>query len=265
MAEAQAPKSLLTSDSALLVASGDGELDSREKAPSQAKGEPDVVEDTPPVLPPNLAIGKFEEVPHPFDRSLRVAHANGKNDRAIVYLHGMCGDSNGADRFADLLTRYGTVVVVRATIPCEDRPGYRWPAEPQDIEPRILSALSHVAQLRNGLLNTKEVVLFGYSQGAHRGEKLADAYPERYRDLILGGPPTAPTPEKLHSVRRVAILGGELEDTEHMRLGDDDLRAAGKSSRFFLLPSAHHGSYGPQGALVIREALAWTLGPPPTP
>ncbi len=175
----------------------------------------------------------------------------------------MCGNPYGADRFVDLLTSYGTVIVVRATIPCEDRPGFRWPAEPQEIEPRIRSALSNVAHLRNGLLNTEEVVLFGYSQGAHRGEKLAQAYPEHYRDLILGGPPTAPTPEKLRFSRRVAILGGELENTDDMVRGDADLRAAGVSSRFFLLPGAHHGDYGPRGTDIIRDVLAWTLGPPP--
>lgn len=210
-----------------------------------------------PPFPTDLPLHTPLDVPLENDRALRVAHAPDSSQRAVVYLHGMCGDPKGADPWIDLATQYATVITVRANVKCPDRPGYKWPQEPEQIQPRIDAALAYVRELRNGYLKTDEVTLIGYSQGSHRGEKLAAAFPERYRDLVLGGPPTAVDPGQLKSARRVAILGGELEDTAHMLEGLSNLEAAGIRSRFFLLPRAHHGTYGPEGRRVMTEVLSW--------
>ena len=220
----------------------------------------------PAQLPAELVLHKFTDHPVPGDRPIRIAHAGAGNRTPIVYLHGMCGNPKGADPWVDLATQYGTVVVVRATIPCKDRPGYRWPQEPELIQPRIIAALEIAQQQREGQLDLGEIPVIGYSQGAHRAEKLAAAYPEIYQRLVLGGPPTSPTPEKLHGARRVAVLGGELENTDHMLDGQQDLVEAGLKSRFFLLPRAHHGAYGPEGRRVMTEVLGWLFAlPSPSP
>ncbi len=195
------------------------------------------------------------ELPVPSDRALRVLHAPAELSTAIVYLHGMCGNPRGADPWGDLAARYGTVVSLRANVPCKGRPGFKWPHEPEAISARIDAALEVVRAERQGQLDTERVVLLGYSQGAHRAERLAARFPHRYRTLMLAGPPTKATPERLRHARRVAILGGELEDTAHMVDGFLALRAAGIESEFFLLPAAHHGSYGPQGRRVMGEVL----------
>jgi hypothetical protein len=55
------------------------------------------------------------------------------------------------------------------------------------------------------------------------------------------------------------VLGGERETTGHMRAGTQVLAAAGKPVRFFLLPAAKHGEFGPEGNRVIDELLSWLL------
>lgn len=210
-----------------------------------------------PKLPEGLKLGEFYEKTMPGDRNLRVAHSRAETQRAIVYLHGMCGNSRGADRFEKLLTEYASVVVVRANIPCEDRPGFRWPQEPELIESRIAAALAVVREERAGQLDVEQPVLFGYSQGAHRAEKLAQAYPERYRTLVLGGPPTAPDPAKMPGVDKVVVIVGELEDSDHMIAGYEAMTAAGRNARLYTLPGAHHGDYGASGNRVVGEVFRW--------
>lgn len=224
---------------------------------AEASSRPEEPKAAPAELPADLKLRVPADVAIDGDRDLRVAHAEGSNRHALVYLHGMCGDSKGADPWTDLATERGTLVVVRADVPCGDRPGYKWPAEPEAIEARIVRALEQVKSSRNGLLDLDRVTLVGYSQGAHRAELLAARYPDKYKNLVLGGPPTAALPENLKAATRVAVLGGELENATHMKKGASDLAAAGITSRFFLLPKTGHGGYGPEGHRVMAEVFTW--------
>lgn len=207
-----------------------------------------------------LPIGKPLELSVPGDRNLRVTHADldGPASRAaIVYLPGMCGNPKAADPWVDLAAARATVIVVRANIPCKDRPGYRWPRDVNLIQERIARALRRVKSERGGQLDTSSATLIGYSQGAHRAERLAERFPQKYPTLVLGGPPTAPEVQRLFRARRVAVLGGELENSDHMQRGTSALQAANLQARFFLLPQAHHGSYGPSGRAVMKDVLSW--------
>ncbi len=208
-------------------------------------------------LPKGLPLGTPTELSMPHDRSLRVVHAGPNTSHAIVYLHGMCGNSKGADRWADLANAHGTLIVVRANVPCPDRPGYKWPQDIGSMQIRIDRALERVKKERAGFLDTETLTLFGYSQGAHRGEKLAKRSPHRYKRVVLGGPPTAPQAPGFLSFQQIAVLGGELEDRTHMEEGFARLKEAGLSTKFFLLPRAHHGDYGPEGRKVISDLFNW--------
>ncbi len=208
-------------------------------------------------LPPHLPIGRPTEVPVRGDRNLRVTHASGDTRHAIMYLHGMCGNPKGADPWADIAARYGTLVTLRANVPCPSRPGYKWPRSISAIQDRIQRALSVVRKQRNGHLLVDRVTIFGYSQGAHRAERLSSAYPSIYQRVVLGGPPTRATPERLRHAKRVAILGGQLENTRHMLDSYLELTFADIESDFFLLPNAHHGSYGPQGRQIVSQLLTF--------
>jgi pimeloyl-ACP methyl ester carboxylesterase len=173
----------------------------------------------------------------------------------------MCGNPEAMDDWSPLASHYGTLVVLRADVPCGDRPGSKWPQDVNVIQSRIDRAIEAVAERRGGVLDRDELVLIGYSQGAHRGERLAEAFPERYPYLILGGPPGTASPERLARARAVAILGGERENTEHMRAGVDALSGAGLRARFFLLPRVGHGAYGPEAPQVLGQVFAWLFAP----
>ena len=209
------------------------------------------------VFPPQLPLDAPVELAMAGDRSLRVSHAPSSQMHPIIYLHGMCGNSKGADLWSNLATQYGTLIVVRADEPCGDRPGYKWPKDLSLIQARIDAALQAVKSERGGFLDTEHPTLIGYSQGAYRAEQLVGAYPERYPRALLGGPPTPPSYDALKSLSRVAVMGGELEDRAHMEAGTADLIAHGMRAQFFILPNVHHGSYGPQGRKVVERALSF--------
>jgi pimeloyl-ACP methyl ester carboxylesterase len=143
--------------------------------------------------------------------------------------------------------------------PCGDRPGNKWTKDPALLQARIDRALEAVRLARGGHLDTETLGMIGYSQGAHRAEVLAGAYPERYPWIVLGGPPEAALPQNFRRVKHLAILGGELENTAHMRLGAERVKESGVDVRFFTLPRAYHGDYGPDGVRVMSEVLAWVF------
>lgn len=201
----------------------------------------------------------------PGDRPLRVAFAQTEAREVIVYLPGMCGDERGADSLAPVLTRYGTVITVRGDVKCPDRPGYKWPHDTGAIQARIDRALAEVNGIYGGTLETTRVTLFGYSQGAHRAERVAAASPFRYPRIVLGGPPTAAWPLRLRHARRVVVLVGELENAGHMADGYLDLVESGIDARFEVLPRAGHGSFGPEGRGVVDAAFHWLFSTPRQP
>ena len=229
-------------------------------SPSPSPSPSAALQSAPPRLPAGVLPGLTVQVPIPGDRPVRVVHAGAGNRRALVYLPGMCGSTHAMDSWAALASHYGTMLILSADLPCEGRPGTRWPKDVTLIQPRIDRALEVVAEARGGQLDTERLVLIGYSQGAHRGEALAARYPQRYPYLILAGSPEAPSPQNLGQASAVAVLGGEREDTSHMRSGERALQNAGLRSEFFLLPRAPHGDYGPEGPAVLGEVFSWLFG-----
>jgi pimeloyl-ACP methyl ester carboxylesterase len=155
-------------------------------------------------------------------------------------------------------SRLGTVIALLGDRGC---PGgrFKWGKDIESIEHRVDRALEAVSRARGGKLDAEHPVLFGYSQGAARAEQLAARYSAKYRLVVLGGPPREPKLPHLGGASAVAVLGGERETTGHMRAGAQVLAAAGRPARFFLLPAAKHGEFGPEGDRVVGELLDWLL------
>jgi len=174
----------------------------------------------------------------------------------IVYLPGMCGDATAADYFRDAVRAHGTLIAVRGDTPC-DNGRFKWRDGPAKIQARIRQAFERVNASRGGDLKLEHALLFGYSQGAERAERVAALYPQQYPRVVLGGPPTKPSPLKLSQAKRVVVLGGELETTENMRIGFSALQAAGIVSRYFTLECAYHGYFGTSAEAQLGEALDW--------
>lgn len=192
----------------------------------------------------------------PGDRPLYLLPGDVGDTRLIVYLHGMCGDVAAADYFREAVRAHGSLLALRGDTRCAgDR--FKWHDHPAKMLQRIRTALKRVNDVNGSALTLTGALLFGYSQGAARAEKLAAEFPTFFPRVVLGGPPLPPSPVKLARAKRVAILGGELETTERMREGFDALQAARISSRFFTLECAYHGNYGTRAEAQLLEVLDW--------
>lgn len=211
-----------------------------------------------PPAPPHAPLGQNIDVPN--DRPVYVLPGDPADARVIIYLHGMCGDVTAADYFRKTVRAHGTLLALRGDTPCENG-RYKWRADPDQIQARIEQTLKRVNAVQGTALVLKDALLFGYSQGADRAEKLAARYPGRYPRVVLGGPPMKASPKKLGQAVRVAILGGELETTENMRAGAEALQAAGVACRFFTLDCAYHGYFGTNAEAQLSEVLGWVSEP----
>jgi predicted esterase len=200
-----------------------------------------------------------EDVEVPGDRPVYVLPGNPGDTRLIVYLHGMCGDTTAADYFRGAARAHGTLIALRGDTPCSgDR--FKWRDDPSTIVQRLRAAVERVSVAKQVQLELQGAVLFGYSQGADRAEKLAWQFPKLFQRVVLGGPPMKASPHKLGRAQRVAILGGELETTENMRAGAEALQSAGVTCRFFTLECAYHGYYGTSAETQLGEVLDWVSG-----
>jgi len=215
-------------------------------------------------LPPGVEVGVRTSVAVPGDQDVVVYSGPADRRRAFVYLHGVCGDPRAVESWVHVVTLRGTLVVLRGESPCASRPGRTaWKAPVTTIAARIERALAAVRAHRGGLLDTEQVVLVGYSQGAARAEQLARLRPGAFPRVVLASGPTLPAPDALAAAAAVAVLAGSEEHQAPLEAGVAALCAAGLRARFFSLPGAAHGEYGPEGARVLDEVLAWLLEEPP--
>jgi predicted esterase len=211
-----------------------------------------------PPAPPHEPLG--EDVPVPGDRPAYVLPGDAGDPRVIIYLPGMCGDTTAADHFRNAVRAHGTLIAVRGDTECPNG-RFKWRGDPAQIQARIRAAFHEVNARHNGELRLEQALLFGYSQGADRAERIAAQYPQQYPRIVLGGPPQKASPVRLARAGKVAFLGGELETTENMRAGYDALRTAGIAARFFTLDCAYHGWFGTNAEAQLTEVLDWVTAP----
>lgn len=225
-----------------------------------ASAEPAASEAAPPILelPEGVVPGESVLVPVPNDKPALVIHAAAENRRAIVYLPGLCGNVRAVEAWRDAAARSGTLIGLLGDKPCGNG-RYHWGKKLDVIEARIERALQAAKAARGGALDIEHPILFGYSQGADRAERLAQLYPRKYLRVILGGSPHEPALNRLGDAEAIAVFGGELETFGHMQAGAEVLAAAGKPARFFLFPRAKHGDFGPDGNRVMGELFTWLL------
>jgi predicted esterase len=238
------------------IASVSAAVSARAPAPTPPPDNPSSAADAPPhllVAPPNYTI-----VEAGWDRPIRVLPSRTASPRALVYLHGYCGDVNAPGAFVPAAAEHGTLIALLGDQPCKDKPGrFKWSNDIVGLDERIKRALRLVNRALKLELDSKDITLFGYSQGAVRAESLARYYGKHYPRVILGGPPRRPKPEHFTGVRAIAVFGGEKEDTHDMRSGAEDMIAAGERAHFFLLPGVDHGDFG--GEIAGNRSIAEVL------
>jgi pimeloyl-ACP methyl ester carboxylesterase len=216
-----------------------------------------------PTIAPELgpappAPGRPVDVEVPGAPPIVVAYAEDGVERALIYLHGACGDIRAPRAWTEVSSRYATLIAIKGDRRCDpDSDRTYWGPDIEQHEARIEAALERVADLRQREFAPKNLLIMGYSQGAQIVEERVRAHPDRYPRVILGGIPVPPSAEHLASARAVAVLGGERELSIHMKVGMWALAAKHIPARFALFPKAGHGDYGPEGPRVMDETLDW--------
>jgi pimeloyl-ACP methyl ester carboxylesterase len=206
--------------------------------------------------------GEIETVPVPNDRDVLVVL--GETKRPIVYIHGMCAEARpDLDAWATAVNHYGTIIALEGDVICPNgNRGTSWSPDAAALDARIDAAIAAVRDARHVALVPSEVLVIGESLGASRALSLASRFPSKYTRLVVVGGPETPSSKELASTKAVALLAGENESQEKMRQGALRLVSAGLSARFWELPAATHGSYGPEGARVMAEAVAFATTAP---
>ena len=225
-------------------------------APEPAPASPE------PSLPAGIEPGAFTSLEVPGDADVAVSHGRAGTRRAIVYLHGACGDLRAPGAWSSASVEVGTLIALRGDRSCGEHHRYYWGPDTRRLEGRVRAALARVAEVRGSEFAPDDVVLMGYSQGATRAQELHAGHPELYPRVILAGIPVAPSARHLAGARAVAVLGGQLELTTHMKTGVWALEAHDIPVFFALFPRAAHGEFGPEAERVMREAFEWLLAQP---
>jgi pimeloyl-ACP methyl ester carboxylesterase len=226
----------------------------KQEARAQAQAQAQTGEAVPP--PRSEGILTVDVPGEP--RDPYVVDGNPSVRRPIIYLHGMCADpKEDLDAWGNIAKQHGTIIAVMGDVKCTDRPGLKWSMDAGAIDARIDTAVKTVSEARGVPLEPGEMVVIGESMGAARAELLAATYPDKYTRLVLVGSPRTPSAQKLRGVKAVANLAGEKEPQSAMKNGTRALANAGTPTRFWELPEAKHGDYGPDGERIMNEALAF--------
>ena len=143
---------------------------------SQDRNAPPTASASPPALPEGAEPGVLSQVAVPGDRPLYVVHGMPSTRRALVYLHGVCGDVTAVRSWTLPVSRHGTLIALLGDKRCDVPNRYRWDDSTAELDARIDRAVGVVAQARNGLLDSSELAVLGYSQGATRAAVLVRSF-----------------------------------------------------------------------------------------
>ncbi len=208
----------------------------------------------------------------PGDAAVEVAFGPPDVGRAILYMHGHCGNPVAFTSWAEAATRFGTLISLRGDTKCKGRSRRKWSYDYKGIDRRVRAAIAAVDAKRRDLvdsvavtpLDPENVVLIGYSQGAKRVEFMTHHFPSRYRRVASIAVADEPSPYRLKPAEKVLLMGGAWDARKHIKEGFDKLKTLQKrvgagEVRYMEFPKARHGEYGPEANEVMAEALEWLL------
>lgn len=220
--------------------------------PPPEPAPPEPKERFDPSLPTEVAV--------PGDLVAQVAHAPVGNRRAIVYLHGLCGDVTKFRAWTEAAVHYGTVVALLGDDACKEPGRYKWGFGPERTDTRILAALRAVSAVRSAPLDLDAITLVGYSQGSARAEALVRKYPSRYPRAVLIAGPKEHAPASFQRSLAIAVVAGERDLKWHLIEATQRAVKAGVHARYFELPGSRHGDYGKAAPQVMSEVFAFLYG-----
>ena len=185
------------------------------------------------------------------------------SDRAILYMHGLCGEALAFRTWSSAVAPWGTLVALQGDIPCDVPYRFSWNYDARSLQARIERALDGVARARGRAVSHNDLTIIGYSQGALRAEALAKRFSSQYTRVILISGPRPPHLDGFSKHQRIVLMSGAIEDSRELRRAADLLRAKGLAANFFVLPNAGHGDYGPDAEQAMSKTLEWVFGAAP--
>lgn len=224
----------------------------------QAKAEAPTPKTETPALPAGVVPGDMEKVVVEGDKPVFVIHGAASNDEVLVYLHGACGDATAPKAWSEAASKHGTLVALLGDRKCPGRPGrFYWTLKVGSLQQRVQRALETVEARRGQELDGARMTLVGYSQGGIVAQHLAKLHPSRYPRVVIGSSPKTTEHHLLKRAEAVATFAGAWEPTFLMEGGVKELQFQRMKARFWVLPRASHGEFGPDGERVLGEILGW--------
>jgi predicted esterase len=185
-------------------------------------------------------------------------HGEPQTDRIAVYFHGDCGDVSAFRFFAPVMKSWASLISLKGDIPCPKHEGrFRWSGDLRVMKSRIDDAIAALEELRGKPFDHQHIPLIGYSAGTIQVELLAEKYPKLHdRTMVIAGPVT-PSARRFRKSKAVVIMVGQYDRQSHLKYGHTLFQKVGIPSRFFELPKAAHGKYGPNVVEVMEKAIPW--------
>jgi pimeloyl-ACP methyl ester carboxylesterase len=152
--------------------------------------------------------------------------------------------------FAHAAANHGDLVTLQGDVPCGGA-FRRWSYDFPTLKKRIDTALAAAG------IESRDVTLIGYSQGAEIAERLAAAYPDKFTRVILMSSPIVPSPNRLKNVDGAVLMAGTRESQSNMRAGSQALAHAKIHSVFQPIPDAAHGQIGNTPDDTMEGAFEW--------
>ena len=242
-------------------------------APSEGSSAPAPLDATQPLVPAASAESTTSE-PAPEPITVRVGYEKAawvlpgigeQAERALIYLHGRCGDPKAFLTWPRAARAHGTIVSLVGDQACADGHRFKWSGDVVGLDQRVARTLAQLDQQLGSSLADKPRVAIGYSQGSLMAEALGTRFPDRYPRVILIGGPRAPKPGSLKKSAAILLMAGDKDAQQHLQLARDEFVAAGRNAKFLALPGARHGEYGQQAEPVMNAALDWVLQSEPKP
>jgi pimeloyl-ACP methyl ester carboxylesterase len=217
----------------------------------RATAEPETATVPTPVSAPTPQPIRVDEVTIPGDLPVFALRGNPSHFERYVFLGGRCMHPEGfIMSFAHAAANHGDLVTLQGDVPCGG-PFRRWSYDFPSVEKRIDAALTASG------IESRDVTLIGYSQGAEIAERLAAMYPDKFTRVILMSSPIVPSPERLRRIDGAVLMAGTRESQSNMRAGLQALARAKIRSVFQPIPNAQHGQIGSTPDDTMEGAFEW--------
>jgi predicted esterase len=204
-----------------------------------------------------------EALKHPPGATVRVPVGSPPQDgwAVLLFLHGRGANRGQYDKMADLATKLGIVGISVDGPVIIGENSYQWPtSNAQDTDDYLQKVLAKQKELK---INSKQVYLEGFSQGAQHAAILLATHPEKYAGAIANSPGAlAAMPLEVRpsdQPRRLYLMVGDSDaGCKTMAAKFESLwKAANQPVQVFVYRGGHQ--FAPNAEDEYRKAIQWVV------